>query len=59
MIGLSGNIGMWVGIACGLFYFTASIIFYLKNDHKSARRVMFSSFIYLPVVLLALLLDKM
>lgn len=59
LIGLSGNVGMWVGIACGLFYFIASVAFYLKNDHKSAKRVMFSSFIYLPIVLLALLIDKM
>jgi protoheme IX farnesyltransferase len=27
-------------------------------DVKSARRVMFSSYIYLPIVLLALLADK-
>ena len=59
MIGLSGYPGMWVCIACGLLYFGASVIFYIKNDHKSARRVMFSSFIYLPTVLLALLFDKL
>jgi hypothetical protein len=35
-----------VSIACGIFYFIASV-------------VMFASFIYLPVVLLALLFDKM
>lgn len=58
MIGLTGNIGMWVCIACGVFYFAASINFYRKNDYKSARQVMFSSFIYLPTVLLALLFDK-
>ena len=59
VVGLSGNIGMMVAIACGIMYFAASIIFYKNNDHKSARRVMFSSFIYLPIVLLALLFDKM
>lgn len=58
-VGLTGNVGMWVCIACGIFYFITSIIFYINNDHKSARRVMFSSFIYLPTVLLALLFDKM
>ncbi|MBS1783581.1 MAG: protoheme IX farnesyltransferase [Bacteroidetes bacterium] len=58
IVHLSGNIGMWISIAAGLLYFMASVIFYLKNDHKSALRVMFSSFIYLPVVLLALLFDK-
>jgi len=59
MLGLSGNTGMLVCIACGLLYFLASALFYKNNDHKSARRVMFASFIYLPVVLLALLLDKL
>ncbi|MBS1589113.1 MAG: protoheme IX farnesyltransferase [Bacteroidetes bacterium] len=59
IVHLSGYIGMWISIAAGLLYFMASVVFYLKNDHKSAMRVMFSSFIYLPVVLLALLFDKL
>ncbi len=57
-IGLIGNIGMWVCVAGGIMYFVASIAFYLKNDYKSARRVMFASFIYLPTILLALVIDK-
>ncbi|RYZ54414.1 MAG: protoheme IX farnesyltransferase [Sphingobacteriales bacterium] len=56
---LTGNIGMWISMACGVLYFGASLMFFLNNDHKSAKRVMFASFIYLPVVLLALLFDKM
>lgn len=59
VIGLIGNIGMWVCLLAGIMYFAASVVFYLKNDHKSARRVMFASFIYLPVILLALIIDKM
>ncbi len=59
MIGLSGNIGMWLCLLCGVMYFVASVIFYRNNDHKSARRVMFASFIYLPVILLALIGDKL
>jgi len=58
VIGLTGTIGMWVCVLCGMMYFAASIVFYLKNDHKSARRVMFASFIYLPTILLALVIDK-
>ncbi len=58
-VGISGNTGMLIGVACGLLYFAASFVFYKNNDHKSAKRVMFSSFIYLPTVLLALLFDKM
>lgn len=59
MIGLTGSTGMWVCILCGIMYFAASIQFYLKNDHKSARRVMFASFIYLPTILLGLVIDKL
>ena len=57
-IGLTGNIGMWVCVLCGMMYFAASVVFYIKNDHKSARRVMFASFIYLPTILLALVINK-
>ncbi len=57
-IGLSGSTGTGISIAMGLLYSLASFGFYLKNDKKSAKRLMYSSFIYLPVVLLALLIDK-
>ena len=57
--GLTGNTGMWVCILCGMLYFAASVVFYRHNDYKSARRVMFTSFFYLPTILLALLLDKL
>lgn len=58
MLQMTGNIGMWVAMGCGILYFIASIAFFKHNDYRSAKRVMFSSFIYLPVVLLALLFDK-
>lgn len=59
MMGISGSIGMWICILCGIMYFAASVVFYVHNNHKSARRVMFASFIYLPTILLALVIDKM
>lgn len=59
VVGITGNIGMWIAIACGILYFLASVRFYINNDYKSAKGVMFASFIYLPIVLLALLFDKM
>jgi protoheme IX farnesyltransferase len=58
VFGLTGAIGMWVCLLCGLMYFAASVVFYIRNDYKSARRVMFASFIYLPTILLALVIDK-
>ncbi len=55
---MSGSISMWICVGVALLYALASLIFYLKNDRPSAKRVMYISFIYLPVVLMALLLDK-
>jgi heme o synthase len=49
---------MWIMLFGGLFYFLASVNFYRKNDFKSAKQVMYASFIYLPLVLLALYFTK-
>ena len=41
-----------------LFYAAYGWKLHKKNDRKSARQLMFSSFFYLPLALIALLLDK-
>ena len=58
-LGMTGNIGMWIMMLCGAMYFAATVAFFIKNDFKSAKRVMYASFIYLPVTLLALYFDKL
>lgn len=58
LLGKTGIIGMWFSVAFGIFFFIMATIFYLKNDRTSAKRLLYSSFIYLPGVLLALVLDK-
>lgn len=58
MFHMTGNIGTIICIILGCLYFAASYIFYKKNDRESARQVMFASIIYLPLVLLALVCDK-
>jgi heme o synthase len=55
---MSGSISMWILLAANLFMVVQCVRLYLSMDVKSARRVMFSSYIYLPVILLALLADK-
>ncbi len=55
---LSGQVSMWILIVCNLFMVFQCIRLYREMDVKAARRVMFSSYIYLPIVLLALLADK-
>ena len=36
-----------------------AIRLYIKCDQTAARKLMFSSFFYLPIVLLALIIDKL
>ncbi|HEU4472434.1 MAG TPA: heme o synthase [Flavisolibacter sp.] len=58
-IGLSGQYSLVIVILANLFLIWQCIRLYREMDVKAARRVMFSSYIYLPVVLLALLADKL
>jgi protoheme IX farnesyltransferase len=58
LAGMSGRTSMWILVAANLFMVIQSVRLYKEMDVKAARRVMFSSYIYLPIVLLALLADK-
>lgn len=55
---ISGYWSMCIVLIANLFIVIQCLRLYLQMDVKSARRVMFSSYIYLPIVLLALLADK-
>ena len=59
VIHLSGFTSLVVVMVANLFLIIQCIRLYKEMDAKAARRVMFSSYIYLPVVLLALLADKL
>jgi heme o synthase len=56
--GMSGWISLLMVLLCNFFMVFVSWQLYRKMEVKAARMVMFSSYIYLPVVLLALLADK-
>lgn len=58
-IGLTGITSLWIVLVCNLLMVVQSARLYQAMDVKAARRVMFSSYIYLPIVLLALLADKL
>ena len=57
--GISGIVSMWIVLVCNLFMVLQCIRLYRTMEVKAARNVMFSSYIYLPIVLLALLADKL
>jgi protoheme IX farnesyltransferase len=56
--GMTGQVSMWILVASNLFMVIQSVRLYNEMNAKAARRVMFSSYIYLPIVFLALLADK-
>lgn len=56
--GTAGIVSIGLVILANLFMIMRSFTLYRKMDVPSARNVMFGSYIYLPVVLLAFLLSK-
>lgn len=58
IIGMSGLTSMIIVTLANAFMIWQCIRLYKEMDLKAARRVMFSSYGYLPIVLLALLADK-
>lgn len=59
LVGISGMTSLWIVLAANLFMLWTCIRLLRQMEVKAARRVMFGSYIYLPVVLLALLADKL
>jgi heme o synthase len=57
-IGITGLVSVWVLLACNLWMVYVSIMLFIKMDLPSARKVMFSSYFYLMIVLLALFVDR-
>lgn len=57
-MGLVGMIGNTVTIAVGVVFLYMAWNHYRACDDKSARVLMFGSFLYLPIMQLALVLDK-
>lgn len=55
---ISGQVSLFVLLACNIFMIAQCGRLYFEMNVKAARRVMFSSYIYLPIVLLALLANK-
>lgn len=56
MTGLNSAIFIFL---CGFGFLFQAIELYIKCDQKSAYRLMLASFLYLPLVLLALVIDKL
>jgi protoheme IX farnesyltransferase len=57
-VGISGMVSLWIIFVTNLFMVYQCVKLYRQMEVKAARSVMFSSYIYLPVVLFAMLADK-
>ncbi len=57
-VGMTGIVSLVIVSMANAFMVWKCVQLYLNMNVSSARRVMFSSYIYLPIVLLALLADK-
>lgn len=57
-LGMVGLYGTLVILLVSLYFAYTGLIFYLKCDDVSAKRVMFGSFFYLPIMQLSILMDK-
>jgi protoheme IX farnesyltransferase len=55
---ISGIISAIIITLTGIYFFSLSVKLLKTCDDKDAKKLMFGSFIYLPVVLLALVIDK-
>lgn len=58
LVGMSGMISFVIVLMANLFMVWQCVRLFREMERKAARRVMFSSYFYLPIVLLALLADK-
>jgi protoheme IX farnesyltransferase len=57
-LNISGYIACFIMIIMGLIYLAYAINLYRQCTDQAARKLMFASFAYLPIVLLVLVLDK-
>jgi len=57
--GITGVTSAVVATICGILFLAQTFSLMKTNSRKSALRIMFGSFIYLPIVQIAFLLDKL
>jgi protoheme IX farnesyltransferase len=55
---IGGMLAFWILLACNLSMVFVSLMLVIKMNAAAARRVMFSSYLYLMIVFLVLLFDK-
>jgi protoheme IX farnesyltransferase len=57
--GITGTLSAIVATVCGVLFFAQTFSLMRSGDRKAALKIMFGSFLYLPIVQIAYLLDKL
>jgi protoheme IX farnesyltransferase len=55
---ISGRVSALVAVVCGVLFLLLTVQLMRTQSRKAALRIMFASFLYLPIVQIALVLDK-
>lgn len=58
-LGITGITSAVIATICGVLFLSQTLMLMKDNSRKSALRIMFGSFLYLPIVQIAFLLDKL
>ena len=58
VLGISGRVSAGVALVCGVLFLLVTVQLMRTQDRKAALSIMFASFLYLPIVQIALVLDK-
>ena len=58
VLGISGRVSAGIALVCGVLFTLLTIRLMRTQDRKAALSIMFASFLYLPIVQVALVLDK-
>jgi protoheme IX farnesyltransferase len=58
VLGISGRVSAGIALVCGVLFLLMTVQLMRTQDRKAALSIMFASFLYLPIVQIALVLDK-
>jgi protoheme IX farnesyltransferase len=58
VLGISGRVSAGIALVCGILFLLMTVQLMRTQDRKAALSIMFASFLYLPIVQIALVLDK-
>jgi heme o synthase len=59
LVGHSGPIYLWITLASGLYFLVLALQFFRSTSKQDAKRVFYYSIIYLPLLFIAIIADKL